>query len=281
MSATLREVKVQLPALVLCAVFVALCVAADGWDTKRIHGSVGQPMVRVFDAPLTPALDTLIAPGHCAEIDRSYPYRLAVAIGSLVTSKRTTCLRIVSVFFGVISLWLLHQLGLTLYGGRAALVFTLVLLGSPGLVELLRAYGYISMATAAVAGILLLEARAIRGRMGPGGEIGWSVARTVLCMSTLSLYAVGRLVLALPLLCDLYRARRGWRKTLIPTATLVLPVVLLFALWPAARTQLVEAVIVGDEWMAEPTNSEKQVEMLASRASNNAVVVLGYLSGTL
>jgi len=215
MPAIRSMVKTQLPIFLLCAIFVALSIAADSWDTKRVHGSVGQGMVAVFDAPLTPALDTMTTPGHCADIDRSYPYRLAVGLASGLSSKRTTCLRFVSLFFGVVSLWLLHQLGQTLFDGRTGLLFALLLVGSPGMVELLRAYGFMSLTTAVVAAILLLEARAIRQTAGPGEALGWSVAQAALCLSTLSLYALGRLVVVVPVLGHLCRMRHAWRRTAV------------------------------------------------------------------
>lgn len=263
---------------VVCALFVGTSLAGDSWDTKRIRGAVGAAMVEVFEAPMVPSLDSLVVAGHCATMHESYPYRVAAEIASWLLGTRTASLRGVSLLFGCVFLVLMSLVGEALYDRSTGLLCALILATSPFVVEMLRAYGYISMTLAIAAAIVLLSARNLRDRVETRADLGWAAVNALLCLSTLSVYAVGRLVLVVPFVAYACRARSRARSALAFVAVFALPIAVLLAASPAARSSVADAFLVGPEWLSHPDQVQPASAEFHERLARNVPDALGQLS---
>ncbi len=263
----------------ICLVFVLTSLAGERWDTKRIRGGVGAAMVKVFDAPLAPSLDTIVVPGHCASAHESYPYRIVVEVASWFFPRRTTSLRAISLLFGCVFLGLMYGLGAALYDRNTGLVFALALATSPYFVEMARAYGYVSMALAIAAGVLLLSARQLRASRDTAGDLGWAAACALLCLCTFSVYAVGRLVLFVAVVTYLLRIGRRFRSAAVFAGVLVLPVAIGLVASPDLRRHAHDAVVVGPEWLSDPDQYHTVAEEFDVRMRRNVPDALGQMTG--
>ena len=216
--------------------------------------------------------------GHGMDSASSLAYRLALRPVSWLFPGRILCLRMASILASGISLWLLYLFSRRFFGPPAGVVSLLLVLTSPLGVDSLRSLGYFPLTILANTALCYLLSVSLRSRHSFAPVAGMSL----LAYASLSLAALGRMVLFLPfLIYGIYFRDHGW-KLLVYVAILAALIVAVDSLSGDVRFRPGEFLAVGDEWM-EPSGEDGslagRIALMAERARGNLRPLRDFLIG--
>lgn len=266
---SIRTFNLAAAAAVLLFAAVSLLADLRPVKTSRFHfASSYHHSIEFLLMDLTIRPEMRYNRGHGMDSASSLTYRLALRPLSRLFPGRILCLRVTSVLASAISLWLLYLFSRRFFGPPVGVVSLLIVLTSPLGVDSLRSLGYFPLTILTNTALCYLLGLSLRSRRSILPVAGMSSV----AYASLSLAALGRMVLFLPfLIYGIYLRDHGW-KLLVYVAILAALIVAVDSLAGDAGFRPGEFLAVGDEWM-EPSGEDGspggRIAVMAGRARGN------------
>ncbi len=262
--------RYEIVAIALIILFVVFSLLPDlrPHRTIRLHYAGNSPEIIDFllmELHVSPEMRYHRA--HGGDYPLSLPYRLALRVVSLLFPGRLACLRVTSILAAVGSLFLFFLIARELFSPAVGCICLFAMTVSPLYLELMRSFGYMPLTILSNTLFCYFLVVSLRGPRRWGAVFGMSAVAYL----TISLYALGRLVLFLPFIIYGIWLRRNWRKLAGYVACFIILVVAIDAVFDDSRFNVSDFFEVGDEWMQtrEPAPLPIKVSHMLERGFNN------------
>ncbi len=262
--------------LALCiGLFVVLALSAEVWPAKKFYFFTEAKGMEVFfrldnlnfRAPLPGATSTM----HY----ESLPYLLLLKMVRYLISDRLMCMRLVSIFAGIVILICIYLICKLLFSRTVALVALYFLVTNPAFLETARAYGYHSLSH--MVAILAILFAIISGRQRFWWW--WVSFSAFACCLLLYLYAPLRMA-TIPLVVVWYvlSGKGWWQKTLLFCGIFGI-LVIAIGVSQQEKASLISQVLITKFSHEYASANDKVVDInrFLEHLTRNFPILLGYL----